>query len=60
VSGIAFAICFWKDHAITNYIIVKAGEAEIEKIVKENANLLDRLARFRSSLKVDVSVGHHH
>lgn len=51
---------FGKDHGITNYIIVKAGEAEIQKILKENASLLDRLAQFRSSLKVDVTVAHNH
>ena len=49
-----------KDHAMFNYIIVKAGEAEIQKILKENANLLDRLASFRSSLKVNVSSEHNH
>ncbi|MEJ0034301.1 MAG: hypothetical protein WDO15_29965 [Bacteroidota bacterium] len=51
---------FGKDHAILNYIIVKAGEAEIEKILKENANLLDRLAQFRPSLKVNAGLAHHH
>jgi hypothetical protein len=51
---------FGKDHAILNYIIVKAGEAEIAKIVKENANLLDRLAQFRSSLQVNASLTHNH
>ena len=51
---------FGKDHGITNYIIVKAGEAEIAKILKENATLLDRLAQFRGSLKVNGSVAPSH
>ncbi|MEI9922011.1 MAG: hypothetical protein WDO14_24935 [Bacteroidota bacterium] len=49
-----------KDHAIFNYIIVKAGEAEIQNILKENASLLERLANFRSTLKVNTGSTHNH
>jgi hypothetical protein len=48
------------DHAIFNYIIMKAGEKETEKIVTENAGLLKRLAEFRPALKVKVESGHSH
>jgi hypothetical protein len=51
---------FILEDPLCNYIIVKAGEAEIAKIVKENANLLDRLAKFRSTLKVDMAMAHNH
>jgi hypothetical protein len=47
------------DYGIFNYIIVKAGEAEITQIVKENADLLRRLAEFRPALKLHEDTGHH-
>lgn len=47
-------------HAIFNYIILPAGEAEKNKIVEENKELLKRLVDFKSSLKVDVKQPHHH
>jgi len=47
------------DYGIFNYIIVKAGEAEIAQIVKENADLLRRLAEFRPALKLHDTTSHH-
>jgi hypothetical protein len=49
-----------KDHQIFNYIIVEAGQSERAQIVKENANLLNRLAQFRPSLKVNTESVQHH
>jgi hypothetical protein len=47
------------DYGIFNFIILAAGEAERTNIVKENADLLRRLAEFRPALKLQETTGHH-
>ncbi|HTQ27277.1 MAG TPA: hypothetical protein VMI35_04080 [Puia sp.] len=50
-----------KSHSIFNYIILAAGETEKARIVEENKDLLQRLAAYKSILKVDVNApGHRH
>jgi hypothetical protein len=49
-----------KDHQIFNYIIVQAGESERAQIVKENTSLLNKLAQFRPSMKVNTESVHAH
>ena len=50
-----------KMHSIFNYIIIAAGETEKAKIVDEDKDLLQRLAAYKSILKVEAgSDAHHH
>ncbi|HEX4849723.1 MAG TPA: hypothetical protein VFV08_02900 [Puia sp.] len=54
-----------KAHSIFNFIIIAAGETEKAKILKDNKDLLTKLAAYKSYLKVDLSsttaqVHHHH
>jgi len=50
-----------KAHSIFNYIIMAAGETEKAKIVDENKDLLQKLAAYKSYLKVDENaVAHQH
>jgi hypothetical protein len=49
-----------KAHSIFNYIIIAAGETEKAKIIEENKNLLQRLAAYKSYLKIDAGSGMDH
>ena len=52
-----------KEHSIFNFIIMAAGETEKAKIIEENKDLLQKLAAYKSFLKVDTNAPehqHHH
>ena len=49
-----------KEHSIFNYIILPAGDAEKAKIIEENKNLLERLATYKSCLKIETGNAMHH
>jgi hypothetical protein len=49
-----------KQHSIFNYIILPAGDTEKAAIIKENQDLLRRLAEYQPYLMVEKSAADHH
>jgi hypothetical protein len=48
-----------KEHSIFNYIILPAGDTEKARIIKENKDLLRRLAEYQPCLMVETSTDSH-
>jgi hypothetical protein len=48
-----------KEHSIFNYIILPAGDTEKASIIKENQDLLQRLAEYQPYLRIEPMAGNH-
>jgi hypothetical protein len=48
-----------KEHSIFNYIILPAGDTEKARIIKENKDLLRRLAEYQSCLRIEPDAAAH-
>src|SRR5450432_1041475 len=49
-----------KEHSISNYIILPAGDTEKAAIIEENKDLLRRLAEYQSCLRIEPTADNHH